>query len=217
MLVAVLTTLVIGCQSAPEVWTSEHISGRDALVIHAVKATSDRTARLAVIWNKLIQKKNEKNSEFKIDAYGFVNVASDVWPIDKIGKMNYGITKLEAGEYLLSEINYSHKLVINFEYQGPFASIAKVLYKDGPDKSQFAEYMFLGRKSLGMKYSFAFRIEPGEIIYIGDMYIDASSFPVASIKIENNLEAARNLTNLHPNLRTRLKYRALRDLSSAEQ
>ena len=124
--------------------------------------------------------------------------------------MNYSVTKVIPGKFYLQFVEYQN----SDRYPGYVQrNIAAPYFEGKVDKSLITEALMTGRATLPMKYNFVFDVKPGEIIYIGDFYIDASTFPVKSIEIKNNLEHARMTAKLHPTMRSLLKYQKPVDLA----
>ena len=221
IIVCAVAMLMVGCQGLngipPDVWEAKHLTKKDAIVIHGVKAVGAEYKQMTTIWQRLVQRKNRDNPKDVFDI-SFYNLATDNLFRNTIGKMNYVVTKLEAGEYVLGAVRVVKAFDPNklFGRLGPFVNVAGAFYDRPSGKSGLLEHVLLGHVSAKMDYTLAFTVKPGEVIYIGDFFVDASTFPLKSIRIENNFQSAQALPNLHPSFRTKLMFRMPRELVTSD-
>jgi len=217
LFVAALIALVLGCTPRLPIGTLDDLSQDQAIVVIGVKAIGGYKRHLSTSWRKYDATTNKIIHEFDLTKR-IETTQGNYWNAkQKYGKLNYTISKIIGGKYHLYEVSFFDDRLNLVKREYPEKSISKIHYKGKPDKSRFWEATMTGQLTSGMEYSYSFRVDPGEIIYIGDFIIDVSSFPVKSIRIENNLEQARRAPDLDPTMISLLKFRAPRDLAVTTQ
>lgn len=219
IVVCAIALLIAGCQGGiginPSIWEAKHLEKDDAIIVHGVKAVGAKYKEMVVVWQRIIENKDKLNTD-KLFDLEFYNLANDNIFNKTIGSTQYGVTKVKAGKYVLTAIRVTKAFDSSelFGKLGPFLNVAGAFYKGSPGKSGLFEYVFKGHVSRKMKYTLAFTVNPGEVIYIGDHFVNASTFPLRSIRIVDNFKSAQAVPKLHPSLRPRLKFRMPRELAT---